>query len=111
MVLLQADGSGCYSTAALWTQARESLDIVNIVCHNDRYAILKLEQAVQRCAVGGSAARALTSIGTPQMDWVQLARGFGVQHAVRVETVGALADELAAALARAGPSLIEAMLP
>ena len=37
--------------------------------------------------------------------------GYGLKHAVRVETVGQLVDAFEAACARAGPTLIEAMLP
>ena len=40
VVCLQADGAGMYSLQALWTQARENLDIVNVVFANRRYAIL-----------------------------------------------------------------------
>ncbi len=110
VLLLQADGSGLYSVQALWTQAREQLDVVTVVCANSKYNILKLELAIQRVPGAGAASRALTDLGQPAVDWVALATGFGVR-AVRARTVGELADELKAALGRAGPSLIEAALP
>jgi acetolactate synthase-1/2/3 large subunit len=50
VVNLQADGSGMYSLQALWTQAREGLRVVTLVCANRSYAILKLEMAKQRIA-------------------------------------------------------------
>jgi acetolactate synthase-1/2/3 large subunit len=111
VVLLQADGSGMYSAPALWTMARENLDVVTIICHNDRYAILQLEQAVQRCTSGGAASKSLTDLGSPSIDWVSLAKGLGLLHAERVDTVGELISALNAALERRGPTLIEAMLP
>ena len=48
VINLQADGSCMYSIQALWTQAREKLDVVNIICANRTYAILKVEMAKQR---------------------------------------------------------------
>ena len=112
VISLQADGSGLYSPQALWTQAREALDVVTVICANGTYNILKLETALQRCAVGGGSgvvARALTDIDAPAVDWCKLAEGFGVP-ATRATTVGELTAQLAAALARRGPSLIEAAL-
>ena len=47
------DGSGLYSPQALWTQARERLDVVTVVCSNRVYAILKLELAMQRVGTPG----------------------------------------------------------
>ena len=111
VVNIQADGSGLYSVQALWTQARERLSVVTVVCANNKYNILKIEQGIQRTGASGQVARALTDLSDPRIDWVALGRGFGVAHAVRVSTVGALADEFGAALGRAGPTLIEATLP
>ena len=39
---LQADGSAMYSLQALWTQAREELHVITIICANRTYAILKV---------------------------------------------------------------------
>ena len=109
VINLQADGSGLYAPQALWTQARERLDVVTIVCSNAKYAILKLELALQKVGVPGSASRELTDITNPQIDWTSLARGFGVP-ARRAETAYELGEALREALNRAGPSLIEAVL-
>jgi acetolactate synthase-1/2/3 large subunit len=112
VINLQADGSGLYSAQALWTQARERLNVVTLVCANHKYNILKIELALQRVPVAsGAVTRSLTDLGEPKIDWVALAKGFGVPHAVRVATVGALVDELEAALKQEGPTLIEVMLP
>jgi acetolactate synthase-1/2/3 large subunit len=105
----QADGSGLYTVQALWTQARESLDVTTIVCANRAYRILQIE--LHRAGVGepGPAARLLTDLGSPPLDWVSLAQGLGVP-AVRVLDADALARELERALAEPGPRLIEAVL-
>ena len=41
-VLLQADGSAMCALQALWTQVREELQVVTIICANRTYAILKV---------------------------------------------------------------------
>ncbi len=105
VVCLQADGAGMYSLQSLWTQAREKLDVVNVVFANRRYAILQGELA----AVGaqpGPASKELFDLARPEIRWTKLAEGMGVE-AVRVETLEAFTDAFTAARARRGPFLIE----
>jgi len=105
VVCLQADGAGMYSLQALWTQAREKLDVVNVVFANRRYAILQGELA----AVGaqpGPASKELFDLARPEIRWTKLAEGMGVE-AVRVETLEAFTDAFTSARARRGPFLIE----
>lgn len=105
VVCLQADGAGMYSLQALWTQAREKLDVTNVVFANRRYAILQGELA----AVGaqpGPASRELFDLARPALDWVKLAGGMGVE-AVRAETLEGFADTFKSACTRRGPFLIE----
>ncbi len=105
VICLQADGAGMYSLQSLWTQARERLDVVNVVFANRRYAILQGELA----AVGaqpGPASRELFDLSRPALDWKKLAEGMGVE-ATRVETLEGFADVFASACARRGPFLIE----
>ncbi len=109
VVNLEADGSGAYALQAFWTQAREGLDIVTIICANRAYRILGLELERSGEAPGGPATRALTSLEPPAIDWVAVARGLGVPG-VRVASAEGLADELDRALTSRGPYLIEAVL-
>ena len=109
VINLQADGSGLYAPQALWTQARERLDVVTVVCANATYAILKLELAMQRVGAPGDASRRLTNIADPAIRWVELAEGFGVP-ARTVDSAEAFAEAMREALSRSGPSLIEAKL-
>jgi acetolactate synthase-1/2/3 large subunit len=109
VIALQADGSGLYTLQALWTQAREQLDVVTLICANRSYRILQLELARAGIAEPGAKARALTDLSHPALDWTALARGFGVP-ASRAASAEELARTLAAALASPGPSLIEAVL-
>jgi len=109
VIALQADGSGMYTAQALWTQARESLDVTNLVCANGTYRIL-LEE-LSRAGVDDPApgARALTSLGDPGLDWVALATSMGVPGR-RATTAGELATALSEALAEPGPHLVEMVI-
>ncbi|MDJ0850592.1 MAG: acetolactate synthase large subunit [Myxococcota bacterium] len=109
VIALQADGSGLYTAQALWTQAREGLQVVTVVCANRRYRILQIEMARSGIPEPGPKARALTDLSHPTVDWVALARGFGVPG-VSVETADDLDRALEAALREPGPRLIEAIL-
>jgi acetolactate synthase-1/2/3 large subunit len=110
VVGIQADGSAMYTISALWTQAREQLDVTTIVCDNGSYAILESE--LSRVGAGGDGKRAaqLLDLGGPDLDFVALAGGMGVP-ASRATTAEELADQLRRALAEPGPHLIDAVLP
>src|SRR5690606_20233656 len=42
VIALQADGSALFTPQALWTQAREGLNVTNVILNNGAYAILQL---------------------------------------------------------------------
>ncbi|MGK5169005.1 acetolactate synthase large subunit [Geodermatophilus sp. CPCC 205761] len=110
VLCIQADGSAMYTIQALWTQAREQLDVTTIVCDNGSYAIL--EHELSRVGADGDGERAgqLLHLGGPGLDFVALATGMGVP-ATRATTAEELADQLRRALAEPGPHLIDAVLP
>src|SRR6266540_1548062 len=105
----QADGSAMYTLQALWTQARERLNVKTIICNNRSYRILGIELMRAGAKEVGKQAQSLIGLTQPAIDWVSLAKGMGVPGA-RVETAEDLARELERALAEAGPQLIEAIL-
>ena len=109
VLCLQADGSAMYTLQALWTQAREQLNVTTILCNNRSYRILGIELARAGVKAPGEQAKRLIQLTPPSIDWVSLAHGLGVP-AVRVETAEALAQQLERALGEAGPRLIEAMV-
>ena len=43
VLALEADGSAMYTIQALWTQAREGLNVTNVIFDNGSYAILNVE--------------------------------------------------------------------
>jgi acetolactate synthase I/II/III large subunit len=109
VVALQADGSGLYTVQALWTQARENLDITTAMCANYGYRILQFELARAGQGQLGPAAAALTDLGDPRIDWVSLARGLGAP-ATQVGTAEELTAGLEWALTESGPHLLKATL-
>jgi acetolactate synthase-1/2/3 large subunit len=110
VIALQADGGGLYTLQALWTMAREGLDVTTVICANRAYRILRFEIGRAGIAEPGPTALALTDLGHPAVDWTALARGFGVP-AARATTAEELADALARSFAAPGPALVEALLP
>ena len=110
VINLQADGSAMYSLPAFWSMARENADVVVIICSNAAYTILEIELANCRLGSTGRAARSLTSLTKPSIDWVSLGKGAGIAASARASTTEELERLLTAALARRGPSLIEAAL-
>jgi acetolactate synthase-1/2/3 large subunit len=109
VIAFQADGSGMYTVQALWTQAREGLNVTTLICNNRRYRILQVELARAGITEPGPKARSLTSLDNPELQWHRLAAALGVP-AVRVESAEALCTELEHALAEPGPNLIEMLL-
>ncbi|MBR0654121.1 acetolactate synthase large subunit [Plastoroseomonas arctica] len=105
---LQADGSGMYTLQALWTQAREKLPVTTIILSNRKYAILLGEyQGVG--ANPGRTAMDMLDLGNPDIGWVQLANGMGVE-AAQATTLEQVGDLLAQSCARPGPFLIEMVI-
>lgn len=110
VVNVQADGSALYTLQALWTMARERLDVTVVIANNKRYAVLDMELDRVGADAGGPAARAMFDLTGPDLDFVALAAGFGVEG-VRVDTAEDLTAHLARANATPGPQLIEALVP
>jgi acetolactate synthase-1/2/3 large subunit len=106
---LNGDGAGAYTLQSLWTMAREGLDVTVVVFANHAYRILDVELDRTQSGKAGPSAKRLLDLGDPRMDWVSLARGFGVPG-VRCTTAEAFDAALARALAGEGPHFIEAAM-
>jgi len=109
VIALQADGSGMYTNQALWTMARENLDVTTVILNNGSYAILNIELMRVGVQNPGPKALSMLDLRNPAITWTQISEGMGVP-AVRVETAEQFRAALADALAQKGPRLIEAML-
>ena len=110
VIALIGDGSAMYTIQALWTLAREQLNVTAIIFNNASYSVLNVE--LDRVGAGqvGPKARAQLDLHGPVLDFQQLANGMGVQ-ATRVDTAVGFNKALSHALHKPGPHLIEAMVP
>lgn len=109
VILLQSDGSGMYTLQSLWTMARENLDITVLVFANNSYNILRGELTNVGVQNPGPRAIDMLSLDRPNLDWVSLARGMGVE-AMRADDAPTLARALDAGLASDGTFLIQVNL-
>ncbi len=108
VVGLQADGSAMLTLQALWTQARERLDVTTVILSNRRYQIL-IGELANVGAQSGPVTSQMFSLSNPDLDWLSLARGMGVE-AARADTMETFNDLFSAANGRPGPFLIELMV-
>ncbi len=109
VISLEADGSGMYTVQALWTQAREKLNVLTIIWANRAYRILRNELANVGAENPGRKAHDMLSLDDPALDWVSLARGMGVEG-VRVTTTDDFAKAMKAGIKHQGPFLIEVVI-
>ena len=110
VLCLEADGSALYTIQALWTQAREQLDVTTVLINNAAYAILRMELARTAAGQAGERAARMLDLSGPTPDFTAISTGFGVP-AVRVTTAEDLDRELRRSYAEPGPHLIEAIVP
>jgi acetolactate synthase-1/2/3 large subunit len=109
VLALESDGSAMYTAQALWTMAREGLDVTTVVLSNRSYAILNMELLRVGAGAGGPKARAMLDLHDPDLDFVGLATGLGVP-ATRAETAPEFVEQLGRALTTPGPNVIEAVI-
>lgn len=108
VIAFQGDGSAMYAVQALWTQAREGMNITNLVLSNRLYNALRVQ--IPKGTALGPVTQAVTELQRPAIGWPGMAKGLGVP-AVSVATSEELAREFRVALAEPGPHLIEIVLP
>jgi acetolactate synthase-1/2/3 large subunit len=109
VVSLNGDGAAMYTIQALWTLARENLDVTVVVFANNSYRILNIEMTRTGAGEAGPQAAKLLGLGDPSIHWVPLANGLGVP-AVRCTTAEEFEKAFAGAMAQRGPMFIEAAI-
>jgi acetolactate synthase I/II/III large subunit len=107
VISLQGDGSAMYTLQALWTQAREKLDVTTVIYANRSYNVLH-EELEKVGANAGAKASSMFDLRNPSLRWVDLARGMGVE-AARVDTCRSFSAAFQATNSK-GPFLIEAVV-
>ncbi|MEN9775013.1 MAG: hypothetical protein RL322_2083 [Pseudomonadota bacterium] len=109
VVALEGDGSALYTIQALWTMAREGLDIVVVILANRAYQILRGEFAGVGAGAPGQRATDMLTLDRPTLDFVAIARGMGLE-AGRAEDLGDFARLFERACSQRGPALIELVI-
>lgn len=109
VICAHGDGGAMYTVQALWTQAREQCDVVNIIFNNQKYMILQLE--IMRVGVENVGPKALDmfDLARPSIDWVRLAESMGV-HAMKAVTAEEINQAVSHCMRNKGPHLIEVMI-
>ncbi len=109
VVCPHGDGGAAYTMQALWSMAREKQDVTVVIYANRSYAILNIE--LQRVGAIGAGPKALSMLDlhNPEMNWVKIAEGLGIE-ASRAGTAEEFCAQYASAMKQRGPRLIEAMI-
>ena len=105
-VALLGDGAALYGIQGLWTAAHHHVPVCFLIANNAQYKILKVSAEVMglpSLAQEGAPAMDLTE---PEVDFVGLARAFGVE-AHRVAEPDELSDRVRDALRRTEPILLD----
>jgi TPP-dependent trihydroxycyclohexane-1,2-dione (THcHDO) dehydratase len=103
------DGSAMYTVQSLWTMAREGLDVTIVIFANRSYRILQGELTNVGVQNPGPRAVDMLSLDRPAIDWVNLAKGLGVE-ASRATDCDSFARALAFGLESKGPYLVELVM-
>lgn len=110
VIALIGDGTAMYTIQALWTMAREGLNVTAIIFNNASYSVLNVELERVGAEEAGPKAKSQLDLHGPVLHFAQLAQGMGV-HAVRTDEAEGFCKALEYALAHPGPHLIEAVVP
>ena len=98
-----------YTIQSLWTQARENLNVVNVIFANRKYQILQIELMRVGAESANKKTLDLLDLSNPELNFKSLAEGMGVP-AQRVSTAEEFNEAFARAVSEKGPQLIEAMI-
>ena len=106
VIALVGDGSAMFSVQALWTMARENLNIKVLIFANHAYKILKNELVSVGLESPTQTALSMLSLNSPNLDWVSMAKAHGVEG-FKVENIEALVKTFNHCLTQTGTQLIQ----
>ena len=111
VVAIVGDGSSMYSIQSLWTAAHHDLAIIFVILANRQYRVLQHNTDAWRRYFGVNTTHAYQhmDLAKPDLDFVQMAAGMGVEG-VRIDDPEAIAAAVQSALATKRPYLIEVSL-
>jgi thiamine pyrophosphate-dependent acetolactate synthase large subunit-like protein len=109
VIALAGDGSAMYTIQALWTMAREKLDVISIIFNNRSYAILNVE--LRRVGAAAPATRPAPSLTCARRRLILCNWPRHGRSARRATTTEEFLAAFEHALRTPGPHLIEAIVP
>lgn len=109
VIALQADGSAMYTLQALWSMARENVDVTVVIMNNRSYAILNIELAKVGAGKPTEKTLSMFDLSNPDINWVELAQGLGVP-ATCATSAEEFHQQFGDAMNKHGPRLIEALV-
>jgi benzoylformate decarboxylase len=105
VVAIMGDGSSLFGIQALWTAAHLKLPITYVIINNRSYRIVKERLQASR----GSDRFIGMDMTDPPIDFVAIARGFGLT-ATRVTESAGIEKALARAMSASTPQLVEVVV-
>lgn len=109
VVCLEGDGSAMYTIQALWTMAREELDVCVVIFSNRKYQILQVELARVGAQSMNKKTLDMMDLSNPNLDFVAMAEGMGVKGS-RASTAEEFNEQFRRAMKKEGPWLIDVQL-
>ncbi len=109
VVALLGDGASLYGIQGLWTAAHHHVPVVFVIANNAQYKILKIVGAEMDLSQMAESQFPGMDLVEPEIDFVGLARSFGVE-AYRVSEPGELAERVREALDRTEPILLDVVI-
>jgi benzoylformate decarboxylase len=103
---LLGDGAALYGIQGLWTAAHHRIPLTFVIANNAQYKILKLSGVVMELPQMTQGETLGMDLVEPEVDFVGLARSFGVQ-AHRVTGAEELGEHLRASFAQTEPVLLD----
>ncbi|MBW1800333.1 MAG: thiamine pyrophosphate-binding protein [Deltaproteobacteria bacterium] len=111
VIAMSGDGSAIYTIQALWTAAHYNIPVVYIIINNRTYRILQINIDFYRKQFGLPMDRPYphTDLIDPDIEFVKLAEGFGVQ-ALRITEPEEIAPAVKTALESGKPWLLDVIV-
>lgn len=106
VLALLGEGAAAYGIQGLWSAAKYKVPVVFVICNNAQYQILKICGQQLHLPEAEAARFEGVDLTGPELDYLSLARGFGVE-AHRVTEPDELADRVQAAWKGHKPVLLD----
>jgi thiamine pyrophosphate-dependent acetolactate synthase large subunit-like protein len=109
VLALLGDGASPYGIQGLWTAARHHIPVIFVIANNAQYKILKVAGGVMGLSQMAESQYADMDLVDPEVDFVGLARSFGVE-AYRVTEPEEVSERVRDGLQGTEPVLLDVLI-